>query len=170
MTEPGTPVYVRQPRRWGFGEYVRTRRDGKIIVRFHWDGREHACSPDSVAELEGSLPRVLPPFASAHTPNYERRPHRPQPKDRTCRDEKYLVWVRTHPCSACSTEVGIEAHHQPREKHGAVGMKCSDMRTIPLCVRCHHRHHNVRRLDREWVEGKISGMLIKWAREVGRDE
>jgi len=58
------------------------------------------------------------------------------------RDNKYLEFIRMFPCRICGTVIDIVAHHIPEDMKGSVGMKCSDYRTVPLCVICHSKVHN----------------------------
>lgn len=160
---PGTPVYV-HGHRGGIGEVVRTKRNGKIVVRFQWDGKEHPCNPDHVSELERTLPPSEP---LASPPSYERPEGMSVPKSPPYRSLSYLTWVRAQPCVVCGTTLGVEAHHQPREGHGSTGAKCSDKRTIPLCRFDHRRHHDSRPFARAWLEECIDLTLTRWAREVG---
>lgn len=48
------------------------------------------------------------------------------------RDGKYLAWIRTRPCLVCG-RVPSEAHHETEPGHGAMGLKASDFRAVPLC-------------------------------------
>lgn len=59
------------------------------------------------------------------------------PKPETFRSEKYLKFVRTLPCIVCKT-AATEAHHIST---GGVGMKGSDLETVPLC-RLHHAEYH----------------------------
>ena len=100
------------------------------------------------------------------------------PKSPPERDSEYLRWIRNMPCAWChggmsnpENVVGMqssptEAHHHPREGHGATSMKCSDYRTVPLCGHCHRLCHAKRKpYDRLWLEEQIVGLLIRW---IGR--
>lgn len=70
---------------------------------------------------------------------------RPVPKPRgPYRSERYLAHVRQHPCSHCRRAAPSEAHHwHPRR---GAGQKVSDLRTVPLCRRCHQHFHDTGRL------------------------
>mgnify|MGYP001611544467 CR=1 FL=1 len=57
-------------------------------------------------------------------------------KDRTYRDKKYLDYVRSLSCLICNKEAS--PHHIIT---GGIGMKCSDLFTIPLCYQHHHECH-----------------------------
>jgi len=52
------------------------------------------------------------------------------------RDPFYLAYVRSFCCLICGRS-GVDAHHQPRAGHGAMGIKVSDYRAVPLCRCCH---------------------------------
>src|SRR5205823_5406967 len=54
------------------------------------------------------------------------------------RNPGYLQWIRTLPCSVCSTTRAVEAAHTG--PHG-LSQKSSDLSAIPLCVK-HHRTGN----------------------------
>jgi hypothetical protein len=54
------------------------------------------------------------------------------------RDSKYLQWIRSLPCSVCSSTRNIEAAHTG--PHG-LGQKSPDSTAIPLCI-THHRTGN----------------------------
>jgi hypothetical protein len=71
-------------------------------------------------------------------PLAERR-YAPIPKPaRPVRSRRYLAFVRSHPCCSCGALAPSEAHHWgPR----AVGEKTDDLRTVPLCRRCHDAWH-----------------------------
>jgi hypothetical protein len=58
----------------------------------------------------------------------------PQPE----RDPQYRAWIRSQPCAACGTHIGVEAAHTG--PHG-LGQKASDYTCIPLCYE-HHRTGN----------------------------
>lgn len=165
---PGVQVYVRHPRRWGLGEMVRERKDGQILVRFAWDGREHPVPRDCVTELEAGEPH---PLAAAidvleQPANYQPSDTHAVPKDPPWRSASYRAWIRTHACCRCGSGVNVECSHHPAKGHGSTGMKCTDARTLPLCNSCHARHHQ-RPLEREWIEDRIALHLTMWVREVG---
>lgn len=55
------------------------------------------------------------------------------------RDDKYLAFIRTETCIAC-WEYGCIPHHENLTGKG-MGIKCSDLETIPLCYKCHDERH-----------------------------
>lgn len=58
-------------------------------------------------------------------------PGRPQPPAR-CR--RYLDWLKTFPCVACSSTRWIDpAHFGPH----ATAQKADDFNALPLCRKCH---------------------------------
>lgn len=59
----------------------------------------------------------------------------------THRNSSYLEFIRKLPCIACSTEVGVQAAHVRASGDGGMGLKPSDYRAVPLCVRCHGDQH-----------------------------
>lgn len=50
------------------------------------------------------------------------------------RDRKYLAFVRSHSCCACSSWRQVEAAHTGMR---GLGQKADDSTAIPLCLRCH---------------------------------
>lgn len=71
-------------------------------------------------------------------------------------DRKYLAWIRTLACLAC-TRGPCVPHHEPPKGLGG-GSDWHDRKTIPLCAECHifgrrARHHY--------------GSLALWERLVG---
>ncbi|MFC1567334.1 hypothetical protein ACFL3R_00670 [Thermodesulfobacteriota bacterium] len=63
----------------------------------------------------------------------------------THRDEDYLNYIRTLPCTYCMS-VPIEdkpnhPHHEPLGDSGGYGLKSSDYFTVPLCGTCHSTVH-----------------------------
>jgi hypothetical protein len=58
------------------------------------------------------------------------------------RSEKYLEFVRKHPCVGCLRTEEIQAHHfDKRNSGGGTALKASDCQTVPLCPRCHQEVH-----------------------------
>lgn len=53
---------------------------------------------------------------------------------------KYLRWIRTLPCCHCGNPES-EPHHIIGVGLGAMGLKASDIHTMPLCRRCHDELH-----------------------------
>lgn len=86
------------------------------------------------------------------------------------RNEPYLDFVRKHPCMNCHADGPSDPHHfGPR----GIATKTSDLRTVPLCRRCHDEFHNSggwsidvsrdeteKRIYRRQVE-----LLIEWMRK-----
>jgi len=62
----------------------------------------------------------------------------PNPKRSTFRSERYLSFVRKHPCLICGRE--SVAHHEPLGCSG-MSIKCDDSRCLPLCVAHHAERH-----------------------------
>jgi hypothetical protein len=71
--------------------------------------------------LDKDIPRKPPKRASVLHPQPER-------------DPQYRAWIRSQPCAACGTQIGVEAAHTGSH---ALGQKASDYSCIPLC----HQHH-----------------------------
>ena len=72
------------------------------------------------------------------------------------RNVKYLQWVRTKPCCQCGNPE-TEPHHIIGIKMGAVGMKASDIHTMPLCRKC---HDNLHQDPTEWIVRQIQWVII----------
>jgi hypothetical protein len=88
------------------------------------------------------------------------------PKDKTWRSEKYLKFIRQQPCAYCFKESHIEgsaAHHINGQNLGVgIGIKISDLYTIPLCARCHaaiHLNQNI--LDQKRTALQMIDKAIK---------
>jgi hypothetical protein len=75
-----------------------------------------------------AVPRAAPPSRSLFFP---------QPKAARIVSEKYLAYVRRHPCCACGRPGPSDPHHVQLKGHGSMGSKTHDIRTVPLC-REHH--------------------------------
>ena len=61
------------------------------------------------------------------------------PQQPRIRCEKFLTWVRTHPCCVCDSSGPSEAHHVYT---GGMGLKTHDFHTIPLCTQHHREWHD----------------------------
>lgn len=95
----------------------------------------------------------------------------PVPKDPPGRSEPYLAFVREHACCSCGAAGPSDPHHYaPKGQGGGMGMKCSDMRTVPLCRLCHDHFHSKgyvpgRFMAREthllFMETQVS-LLVEW--------
>lgn len=81
----------------------------------------------------------------------------PQQKIKPYRSEKYLAFVRSHPCVICNKKA--EAHHVRRLYWGAgTSIKPHDYVTIPLCPGCHNP-----RIEKELnVERLIIDLLMEF--------
>ena len=69
------------------------------------------------------------------------------PKNKRWKDKNYLKFVSEMPCSnCCRHDETIEAHHLKHRYSpwggGGMGLKASDILTMPLCHDCHARAHN----------------------------
>lgn len=92
---------------------------------------------ENVRRVERAAP---PPNALTREPTTEGKLHAvPRPKG-PARDGAYLEWIRSMPCMSCRWRPS-EAHHQPPDHPSgkAMGRKCSDYFTVPLCTE-HHRY------------------------------
>ena len=65
------------------------------------------------------------------------------PKTKTYRSIKYLTFIRSLPCSIQGCGYDSEAHHI---ETGGIGMKGSDLLTIPLCRYHHSQYHSIGRM------------------------
>ena len=63
----------------------------------------------------------------------------PQPKPSRYRDERYLDFVRSHPCMnpKCRRPAPSQAHHVDAVDGTGISTKPSDLHTVPLCWECH---------------------------------
>lgn len=60
----------------------------------------------------------------------------------TFRDDRYLEFVRSHPCIVSEGEHGVVAHHLRGPGHGGgMGLKPSDYRTVPINQFLHEELH-----------------------------
>ena len=68
-------------------------------------------------------------------------------KETTPEDEDYKLFIRQQPCLARNRECFGEVvpHHEQEKGHGAKGKKCSDFRTLPLCMGHHDQRHRIGR-------------------------
>lgn len=64
----------------------------------------------------------------------------PRPKRGPIRSATYLEFVAAHPCRACDAKPPSDAHHWGPTR--GLGLKVSDVRTVPLCRRCHDHFHD----------------------------
>jgi len=58
-------------------------------------------------------------------------------KPQTYRNSKYMRFIKTLPCSVCG-RMPSDPHHVKGKGEGGMGLKVSDIRSIPLC-RLHHQ-------------------------------
>ena len=84
------------------------------------------------------------------------------PKEATVRSRSYLDFIRARPCAWCREHPPSEAHHW-HEVEGGMGLKCSDVWTVPLCRACHQRFHDTGSLTTACEDGS------RRAREFFRD-
>ena len=54
-------------------------------------------------------------------------------------DKHYQEFIRSQPCLLCSCSGSV--HHHESLSGGAIGSKCDDRESLPLCVICHHYRH-----------------------------
>jgi len=56
--------------------------------------------------------------------------------------DDYLQFVRRLPCAICHDDTGCNPHHEVGNKRRGVAFKSHNIRTLPLCPRCHTELHN----------------------------
>ncbi len=59
------------------------------------------------------------------------------------RDEKHLARVREQPCMVCFAR-DVQAHHCRHLSPRSMGVRVSDLLTVPLCIRCHATLHTMK--------------------------
>lgn len=64
------------------------------------------------------------------------------PKTTYIRNEKHRRFIASLPCLICSSE-DVQAAHIRRGNSCGVGLKPCDSLTVPLCIRCHAKQHEV---------------------------
>lgn len=69
---------------------------------------------------------------------------KPQPKVKTARDAKYLVFIRTLPCAVCRSPFSGQCHHT---ESGGMAITGSDYSAVPICTNCHREIHQHKRKD-----------------------
>jgi hypothetical protein len=150
----------------GRGEVLRVRRDGRLLVESP-TGKVHRVRPEDARDVEHGT-RSSPVLE--RTPTYGPADLSAVPKEEPREWPEYLEWLRTQPCARCGKTAPSEPSHHPAEGHGSMGMKCPDVRAIPLCARCHRTgplaHHRIP-FARTWVEDQIAFYTITWAAQVG---
>ena len=63
-------------------------------------------------------------------------------KQKPTRSKKYLAFVRTLPCVVCGNPE-TQPHHVVGHGRSAMGTKCSDYETFPLCANHHTGAHGI---------------------------
>ena len=68
----------------------------------------------------------------------------PDPKPKTWRSEEYKAFIRSKPCCGpgCYKPAPSDPHHESITGRG-MGIKASDLETLPLCRRCHTARENI---------------------------
>jgi len=107
-------------------------RDGETGKRRSVDRKRVMVAP--VAPQPGKLSRV---------PNYDLGGGVASPKEPPSRSARYLAFVRERSCCACAAPGPSDPHHWALKGsgNGGMGMKVDDLRTVPLCRRCHDYYH-----------------------------
>jgi len=59
------------------------------------------------------------------------------------RSQKHCNFVRSHACSVCGSESGIEVAHVRIGSGAGMGQKPSDWHAVSLCKECHTRQHTI---------------------------
>jgi hypothetical protein len=79
-------------------------------------------------------------------------------KEKTFRSKKYLDYIRNLEC-VCGPGCGkVEANHIKQKGLGGMGLKVSDLRTLPFC-RAHHDEYHINR----------EGTMGKYCRDVNKE-
>lgn len=65
------------------------------------------------------------------------------PKLKPKRSQKHLSFIRKLPCCVCRVSGNTEAAHVRIGTQGGTGIKPSDEFTVPLCVYCHRKSHQI---------------------------
>ena len=68
------------------------------------------------------------------------RASRTTPRRGPARNWRYCAWIRTLPCAACGTTLGVQAAHTGDD--GGMSQKASDYSCVPLCFSCHREYDN----------------------------
>lgn len=71
-----------------------------------------------------------------------RKPKKPKAETRW-RSQAHLGFVRSHCCSVCHSDAGIEAAHVRIGSGAGMGQKPDDWRAVSLCRDCHRKQHEV---------------------------
>ncbi len=80
----------------------------------------------------------------------------PQPKTKTPRDAKYLVFLRSLPCSVCGSEYSGQSHHT---ETGGISLVGSDYSAVPICLNCHRDIHQHCSKRGRWSETDLAELL-----------
>ena len=80
----------------------------------------------------------------------------PQPKIKTPRDAKYLVFLRSLPCSVCDAEYSGQSHHT---ETGGMSLVGSDYSAVPICFSCHRDIHQHCSKRGKWSETELTELL-----------
>lgn len=87
------------------------------------------------------------------------------PKPKTYRSEKYLSFIRQHPCLICGNPETVP-HHESLGM-GMMGGKCPDSHCVPLCTLHHRRYHDTG--PKFWMGYDVKMEIIKLLTEYLRD-
>lgn len=74
-------------------------------------------------------------------------PPRHHPENGNFKDEEYLAWIRTLPCTTCGRTDQVEAHHHWKTRN-------NDYTAVPLCRSCHEFGIHSARSQTTWQESK----------------
>lgn len=78
------------------------------------------------------------------------------------RSQAHCNFIRSHACSVCGSQAGIEVAHVRLGSGAGIGQKPDDWRTVSLCggpVGCHTRQHEIG--ERTFWKGRDVEALIE---------
>lgn len=153
QVEPGQRVTVHRPLGGSVHGEVLSAAPDTVTVRT--DAGKRITVPASRIRVPRTAPSLLP---LTRTPSYELGTSAPVPKSPPSRSTQYLAYVRQQPCCSCATPGPSDPHHwAPTGRGGGMGLKCDDLRTVPLCRVCHDSWHQ---------HGCLPGRSVDESREM----
>ena len=71
-----------------------------------------------------------------------RKPKKPKAESRW-KSQTHLTFVRSHCCSVCHSDAGVEAAHVRLGSGAGMGQRPHDFLAVSLCRDCHRKQHTV---------------------------